>query len=1131
MNVSAWLDELGLGRYAPAFAENDIDEAVLPMLTDTDLRELGVSLGHRKRILAAIAQLYPNETPAAPVSMPRGGAERRQLTVMFCDLVDSTTLADRLDPEELRQVIASYQSAVTDVINRYGGHVAQYLGDGVMVYFGWPSAHEDDAQRAVRAALDVIHTVRALKSTCPTAVRIGIATGLVVIGEAGSGEAALRASAVGETPNLAARLQGLAPTDGIIVNHRTHVLTSGAFESDDLGPMSIRGVAEPVRVFRIIGTRHSASRFAAAHESTGPLALVGREMEMSLLHDRWQRALAGERQAVLIMGEAGIGKSRLLHALTQEIDPATCYRLHYQCSPFHTDTALFPIIEHFASAARFDRTDPPARKLDKLEELIRCNGMLVPEVAPLFANALSIPTGDRYARHDFSAEKQNEKAAAALLDRTIALAARKPVLLVFEDLHWCDPSTSALLDGAIEAIRDARVMLIGTARTGFAPPWKSIGHVTVLSLNRLGQKQAAEIVDEVAGDRLLAPAVRDEIVAKAEGVPLFLEELTKGVLDCCPTLDQACRDDGDGPPIAIPPTIQDSLMARLDRLGPVREVAQVAAAIGRSFDYDLLSIVCKMEGAALDDALERLLSAEIIHKHKNERGPAYLFKHALIQEAAYESLLRSARQALHRQIAEALASRAAGSDDVHPEILAYHFTRAGHADAATKNWLLAGRRALHRAAYVEAAAHLRRGIAQLDGIPDGEQRLQRELELRMKLGPALAAMSGWHATEAKQNYDRTHALSRQIGNIPQVFTALWGIWLFHAARGETSAAGPIAGEILSVAKQQGDGDLLLQAHHAGWANAVWAGEMETALGHITDGMSIYDSDRHSAQASYFGGHDAGVCAKGVGSVVLWTRGEVARAMAFSEESFALAARLDHAPTTLHALMYASLLHHLRREPERVATYAEQMVSLANSHGIPLHLSIGNVFAGWAMVADGEGDAGLARMRAAFDRLREGGARLIFSLLAGLIAEACLMVGRPELGLAEIRRTPTLIAETGELWWQAELHRLEGILLLAENPVDTVTAEEKFRAALSEAAARGARSLELRAATTLAALLADKGRTEDAQAVLAPVLEAFPDRTPTPDLAEATALLAALDQDPQPAFGPGGRRSWTEIPRA
>lgn len=1131
MSVSAWLDELGLGQYAPAFVENDIDEAVLPMLTDGDLRELGVSLGHRKRIVAAIARQQQPDSQLAPTPAPRGGAERRQLTVMFCDLVDSTTLADTLDPEELRQVMTSYQSAVTEVVNRYGGHVAQYLGDGVMVYFGWPYAHEDDAQRAVRAALGVVHTVRSLKSATPTAVRIGIATGLVVIGETGSGEAAIRASAVGETPNLAARLQGLAPPDGIIVNHRTLVLTSGAFESDDLGPKTIRGVAEPVRVFQIVGTRHSASRFAAAHESAGPLALVGRDMEISLLRDRWQRAMAGERQAVLIMGEAGIGKSRLLHALAQEIDPATCYRLQYQCSSFHSDTALFPIIDHFATAARFERADSHARKLDKLEELIRANGMAVHEVAPLFADALSIPTDERYVRRDFSAEKQNERAAAALLERTLALAARKPVLLVFEDLHWCDPSTSALLDGAVEAIRDARVMLIGTARTGFTPPWRSIGHVTVLSLTRLGQKQAAEIVDEVAGGTSLSSAVREEIIAKAEGVPLFLEELTKGVLDCCPDIDCAASDDGDAPPIAIPPTIHDSLMARLDRLGPVREVAQVAAAIGRSFDYELLAAVCRMDDDALDDALERLLSAEIIHKHGIERGSAYFFKHALIQEAAYESLLRSARQALHRQIAEALAVRAAGSDDVHPEILAYHFTRAGHADAATKNWLLAGRRALHRAAYVEATAHLKRGIAQLDGIADAELRLQRELELRMKLGPALAATSGWHATEAKQNYDRTHALSRQIGNIPQAFTALWGIWLFHAARGETSSAGPIADEILSVARQQGDEDLLLQAHHAGWANAVWAGKMETALGHIVDGVALYEPGRHSAQASYFGGHDACVCARGVGSVVLWTRGEIARATRFSEESFELARKLDHAPTTLHALMYASLLHHLRREPERVATYAEQMVSLAHSHGIPLHLSIGNVFAGWAMVAAGDGEAGLARMRAAFDRLREGGARLIFSLLTGLIAEACLKLGRPELGLADLRRLPVVIAETGEVWWRAELYRLEGTLMLAENPANTTAAEARFRSAITEAIERGARSLELRAATSLASLLSEEGRTEEAHAALAPALADFPDDTPTPDRTEAAALLAALNRDPLLSMGAEKPDTWTVLPSA
>src|SRR5258707_2840488 len=752
MDVGSWLRALGLGRYEPAFIENAIDSDVLPELTEGDLKKLGIPLGDRKRLVKAIKAITAGSPSAFTTSAVGGnaqsgqagmaGAERRHLTVMICDLVGSTALSARLDPEDMRAGMDAYDAACARIVQAYDGFLGDFRGDGILAYFGYPRAHEDDAERTVRAGIEIIAAVAELETHAaePLAVRIGIAAGLVVVGDL-SGEGALWEHAVvGDTPNLAARLQALAEPGTAVIAGSTRRLLGDLFRLRDLGRHEVEGIAAPVAAWAVEGASVSESRFEAVRME-GLSDLIGREDELDFLLERQRLAWKGEGQIVLISGEPGIGKSRLTAALAQHIAGEPHTRLRYQCSPYLTNSALHPFIAQLERAAGLKADDAAEQKLDKLEAILAMDASRVQAAATLFAALLSIPFGERYAPLALTSTQQRRQTLAALLDQIEGLARRQPILLFFEDAQWADATSLELLDLTVERVRQLPVLALFTFRPDFEPPWVGLPDVSTLSLGRLDRSNVESIVARVTGGRPLPAEVTEQIVVKTDGNPLFVEELTKAVLEAGILVEDAegYRLDGPLPPLAIPATLHDSLMARLDRLAAVKEIGQIRAAIGRQFSYSLLRAVVGRDEIAFKDALPPLEDAELVFPRGDPPEAVYSFKHVLVRDAAYESLIKSRRQQLHGQIARALEERFVDIVASQPEIVAHHFTQAGLVDSAVDYWLRAGNLALSRSANAEAVKHLRQGIQLTQSNAPSANRVRKELDFYVALEPAMAA--------------------------------------------------------------------------------------------------------------------------------------------------------------------------------------------------------------------------------------------------------------------------------------------------------------------------------------------------------------------------------------------------------
>src|SRR5450631_2562939 len=785
--IAGWLEKLGLGQYASRFAENDITFAILSDLTDQDLKELGVSsLGHRRQLLRAIAELNsvgkgaPKLAPAtaAPVTpQPHDAAERRQLTVMFCDLVGSTALSARLDPEDMREIVGAYHRSCAEQITKAGGFVAKYMGDGVLAYFGYPQAHEHDAERAVLAGLALVEAVPMLKTAAgtPLQVRVGIATGLVVVGDLiGSGEAQER-GVVGDTPNLAARLQGLAEPNMVVIAEGARRLLGNLFELEDLGAKDLKGIAGPVRAWAALRASSAEGRFEALH-TAGLTALVGREEELELLLRRWSRAMRGEGQVVLLSGEAGIGKSRLTAALLERLSGEAPTRLRYFCSPQHTDSALYPIIRQMERAAGLAHDDKPQVKLDKLDAVLAQSSTSTQDAA-LFAEMLSLANDARYPALELTPEQRRQRTLEALTAQLTELARQQPVLMIFEDAHWVDPTSLEVLGRTVDWIKAFPALLIVTSRPEFNAPWVGQSHVTSLMLNRLGEREAAAIIARLVGNKELPADVLAEIVERTDGIPLFVEEMTKAVLEA--ESEGAARRTvaaARSQTLEVPASLRASLIARLDRLGPTAKgIVQIGAAIGRDFSYELLAMVAQRTEPELDEAMARLVDRGLVFAAGAKPQATFLFKHALVQETAYSLLLRAARKALHARIAYALEERFRSVVEAQPQVLAHHFTEAGLVDQAVAYWSWAGQQSAMKSSFIEAIAHLRRGMRLIAELPDSRERKQRELELQVNLAAALMEAKGRHPLPRIRR--RRHPQTRRAYGVVNRIS-VGELWLF-----------------------------------------------------------------------------------------------------------------------------------------------------------------------------------------------------------------------------------------------------------------------------------------------------------------------------------------------------------------
>ena len=1116
LDIPTWLRDLGLERYAPVFCEAEITPEVLPELTDADLRELGLPLGPRKAVLRALRaldgpaasgeQARMMSEPSNPAAPPE--AERRQLTVMFCDLVGSTALAGRLDPEEMCEVLRAYQNAVAGQVVRFEGFVAKFLGDGVLAYFGWPRAHEDDPERAVRAALAITGAVPTLATPAerPLAARVGIATGLVVVGDLVGEGAAREEAVIGETPNLAARLQALAAPGGVVVSDAVRRLIGGLFEVKDLGAQELKGIEAPVRAFSVAGARSIDNRFEA-RQAGAPLPLVGRDQELALLLDRWRLARNGEGQTVLLSGEAGIGKSRLVLSLRERLQDQPRTSVRYNCSPFYQNSALHPVVEQLVRAAGFGPGDDPGTRLAKLETLV-VQAMVPPdEVLPYLADLLGLRPGERHGLPPLTPQERKARTFRALLSQLEGLARQAPVLLLLEDAHWCDPTTLELFDRVVERTASLSVLLLITFRPEFSPPWAGHAHVTSLGLSRLGRAAAGAIADQVAGGRELPAELLDAIVGRTDGVPLFVEELTKAVLEMGLLRPESDRYvlQGPLPPLAIPDTLHGSLLARLDRLAPVKEVAQVGAVIGREFSHALLAAIGGIEGHRLTAALDQLVGAGLMFRHGSPAEPFYAFKHALVQEAAYQSLLKTRRQQLHARVAEALEAGHAVEGRASPEILAHHLTEAGLLARALPAWLASGEWAWRRSAYKEAIAHLRRGLEVAAGVPGPEGR-RAEIRLHILLGVTLTTAHG-PRPDAVEAYERAGRLATEAGETGELLRALWGSWFCSNLRADIPRARLIAADLLVRSGGTSDDGLMLQAHHAAWTTAWQAGDLRGAQEHAQFGLRLYDEARHHELTAFYGWHDAGACCRNTLGIALWLAGCPDEASARAEQGVTLARRLAHPFTLAIALTFGCYVSLLRGDREETERLSRELVELCVGQGIPVYVASGRIIEGALRVADGEDAAELILSNI---RALEGlGAVARRSFYLGLLAEAHLRAGRPREGLAAVAEAQRFIAEKGERWYEPELHRLRGELTLAAGGARREAARRAFEAAISSAGECGARSLGLRAAVRLARLDAEAGERRRARDLLASVYAGFSEGFDAPDLIQAKEVLDAL----------------------
>lgn len=1065
---------------------------------------------------------------------------------MFCDLVGSTALSAQLDPEELREVIRAYQASSAAVIERYEGHIAQHLGDGLLVYFGYPVAHEDDAVRAVRAGLEIIQTLptqgpsllaekgqgkgsgatRFLDTPHPSPlpqearalqVRIGIHTGLVVVDEVGGGTKREQL-ALGETPNIAARLQNQAAPNEILVSTATLRLLHGLFETEDLGRQELKGISTPLVLYRLVGESAMQGR-AEPGSPVGLTPLVGRELEMNMLRDRWQRAVQGAGQVVLLGGEPGIGKSRVVRTFREQVVRDGAIHVELRCSPYHQHSAYYPIIEQLQRVLGFTAQDPLQVKLDKLTHTLASYRFPRTETLSLLAAFLSLPHPEDVPPLVMSPQRQKEKTHEAILAWMVEEAERAPVYCVWEDLHWADPSTLELITLLLAQVPRVRVLIVVTFRPEFTPPWGPRSYLSQLTLSRLGQPQVETMVGNVTGGHALAQEILQQIVAKTDGVPLFVEELTKSVLESLGVMRAVESPNRTPLQFAIPTTLHDALMARLDRLNMAKDIAQLGAVVGREFSYELLRTVSALDEESLQQGLQRLVETELVYQRGVPPQATYVFKHALVQDTAYQSLLKSTRQHYHQQIAQVLEKRFPELIETQPELLAHHYTEGGLIAQALRYWQQAGERAIARSTHTESIAHLTQGLELLKTLPDTPERAQYELSFQITLGRSLMATKGYAAPDVEYTHARALDLCRQVGNTPQLFVALAGLFSFYLLRAQLQTVRELVQRLLMLAQDTQNPTLLLGAYSSLAVVSLAQGELPRAYAHLKQAIALYDPQKRRAH-TFRALVEPRVNCRCWAALTLWYLGYPDQALRSCHEALTLAQELSHPFSLTEARDFAAWLHQLRGEAQQTQEQSEAAVALAVEHGFPQPGAQASILRGWALAMQGQGEAGIAQLRQGMTAWRATGAELCRSYHLALLAEVYGKEGQTEEGLHALAEAFAAVNTNREHLWEAALYRLQGDLLLAQEGKSgkgkgesekSAQAEACFLKAIEIARQQQAKSLELRATMSLAQLWQQQGKREEARQILAEVYGWFTEGFDTKDLQEAQAWLARRDE--------------------
>lgn len=1089
-----------------------IDDAFLQDLTTeiVDVLELAADQDGKMLVWRGDDASAP---PPVTVAPPHATAERRQLTVMFCDLVDSTPLSAALDPEDLREIVREYQQLVAGVAEKYGGHVAQYLGDGVLIYFGFPVAHEDDGRRAVSSALGIIGGVQHLservaqRHRVTLSLRIGVHTGPVVVGEIGAGRR-LEQLAMGETPNIAARVQSLAAPNTVLITAPVWRLVEGFFTGESLGPQSLKGLSQPVAVHRILGETDATSRLEVV--GLGELTpLVGRESELRLLQERWDRSVDGRGQVVIVSGEAGIGKSRLVGSIQEHAIANGGARISFRCSAYHQNSAFHPLIERLGRTLRFARDDSPEAKLRKLEDGLSQLAFANERTLPLLASLLSIPVPEgRFPAQVLSAQQQKQRTQEALVAWLLEEAERQPLFTVWEDLHWADPSTLEMITMLVDQVPTAPVLAIMTCRPEFASPWSGRSYVAQLSLSRLSGQDAETMVARMVSSAGLPAEVLREVIAKTDGIPLFIEELLKMILESGLLVQQDGRNvlRGPLPPLAIPATLQDSLMARLDRLSTSRGIAQVGAAIGREFSQEMIAAVSELDADALTEGLAQLVGGELVYRRGRPPQATYVFKHALIRDTAYQSLLKSERVRFHQRIAQVLVERYPESVETEPEVLAHHYAEAGLAEQAITYWQRAAQRAVQRSATSEAIAYLTRALDMVELLPAGHDRAKHELEIRVNLGIPLIMTRGYGNADVERTYARARELAAVVRDTPQLPNILWGMWVFYLCGGPMQAALEMAEQYRATAElHPEDTSLRLETCQLMGIAHFYRGEFTTALPYLERGSNLYDPSRHHALVFEHGGADTGVAIKTHLALTLWALGFPDRARVVMEEALSIARQLAHPFSEAFAQYFYAWFHKLCREEETVVAASTAAVGICEKYDFPFWGFSSGALRGSSVAEQGEIENGIAQIVEKLTAFEATGGLLHRSPLRGLLAAAHARAGHADDAMREVSAAIAALEGRNERWWESELHRLRGELHLASGAEGE--AEASFRRALEIARAQGARSWELRAALSLARFEEKRGNAAEGRELIATVYGWMTEGFGSNDMRDAQTFIA------------------------